>query len=463
LNLSGTRVTDAGLARLGTLPRLVRLNMSNTPEIVHGCEHIARWSELTELTVSDNAWLTDEQTALLKSNRRLAAVDFSNTRVTDETVTNLKGLPELKRWLLVGCRGITDRSLTDLRQQSLLQSINVDGTSITWKSWNLCRDERPDVFTQSDPLVFADFAELRAATDRSFWGSISLEGDVSPEALIQLSQLPGIRQLSVHSRQLTDDILIACLERSPELVLLDVEGAPITGRSLAVLSEKCPRVRFLQISHSGVVGRDVSTIAHLSELRSLGMKGLSLVGADLSALMPATHLEFLDLDGSTIGDAELASLNATNLAHLILRGTHVENDGLLTLAGHESLESLDLRDTAITHMGFAGIAAFPRLRSLSVGPGFDDNCTRALQGATLEHIGIVDPALSADGIAALELLPELTSLTLVGTVSSDVLLATAKLSRLRYLIVDRSEANEAIVPTLHSMRPDLQVAFPHQP
>jgi len=95
LGLADTRVTDAGLAHLAGLATLPSLGLGGTRISDTGLAQLSRMTRLQELSLADTA-ITDAGLAHLERLASLRTLNLSRTRITD------KGLAHLERLARVG-------------------------------------------------------------------------------------------------------------------------------------------------------------------------------------------------------------------------------------------------------------------------------------------------------------------------------------------------------------------------
>lgn len=105
LNLSGTRITDAGLVHVRELTQLQDLWLSHTQ-------------------------ITDAGLANIEGMTRLEMLALSHTRITDAGLVYLKGMTELW-WLRLSGTPLTDAGLAHLRGLTRLETLDLEGTQIT--------------------------------------------------------------------------------------------------------------------------------------------------------------------------------------------------------------------------------------------------------------------------------------------------------------------------------------------
>lgn len=101
INLSSTKVTDAGLANLEGLYELRALDLSGAKITDAGLEHLKRLAQLQWIDLSDTM-VTDAGLVHLKKLAALEWLDLRNTNVTEEGAKILqRALPkcEIEHWI----------------------------------------------------------------------------------------------------------------------------------------------------------------------------------------------------------------------------------------------------------------------------------------------------------------------------------------------------------------------------
>ena len=112
LSLSGTTVTPAGLSALAPLPKLARLYLANTSVGGEGLRQIGELTGLTHLSLL-GVPLTDDDLAPLKRLAQLEWLDVSGTSLTDGA------LPHLSRFSRLREINLTGTSLSDAGREEL--------------------------------------------------------------------------------------------------------------------------------------------------------------------------------------------------------------------------------------------------------------------------------------------------------------------------------------------------------
>lgn len=114
--IGGTRVTDAGLAKLTALKQLRRLDISGAPITPSGIKRLESLQNLERLSIWNCELLDDTIAPTLAGLPNLRTVDLSYTSVGDATIQQLTRLTKLKEVYLTDTR-VTAASADSLRSK----------------------------------------------------------------------------------------------------------------------------------------------------------------------------------------------------------------------------------------------------------------------------------------------------------------------------------------------------------
>jgi len=89
LDLSRTKITDAGLKEAAKLQKLERLGLTDTKITDEGLKEVAKLQKLTMLWLNDTK-ITDEGLKEVVKLQKLTFLDLADTKITDEGVAELK-------------------------------------------------------------------------------------------------------------------------------------------------------------------------------------------------------------------------------------------------------------------------------------------------------------------------------------------------------------------------------------
>jgi internalin A len=112
----GTRVTDLGVAKLASLKRLRRLNLSGSSITSVGLKSLSALPSLERLSLWNAKGLNDSAGAVLRTFHSLAALDLSSTPVGDGVLRELATLPRLRNLYLTDTR-VTAAGLAELHRR----------------------------------------------------------------------------------------------------------------------------------------------------------------------------------------------------------------------------------------------------------------------------------------------------------------------------------------------------------
>ena len=129
VSLSGTQVTDAGLAHLQGLTRLRWLDLSGTRVTDVGLAQLHGLTGLQELNL-DSTQITDAGLAHLQGLMGLRWLDLSGTQVTDVGMSHLQGLASLRR-LSFSSTQVTDIGLAHLQVLTRLEWLWLKHSQVT--------------------------------------------------------------------------------------------------------------------------------------------------------------------------------------------------------------------------------------------------------------------------------------------------------------------------------------------
>jgi len=163
LNLTNNQVTDNGLAAIHNLVEVESLTLANTQ--VRGASLLkAKFlGNLRRINVDGSPFSQGFQA--LKSATNLETIDVANTAATDEHLKFLGSHKQLREIRISGNPGITDRGLSFLEGNPLLESLDIRGTSISGAGlkWLKGAKKLKALHTQETRVDPATVAALRKA------------------------------------------------------------------------------------------------------------------------------------------------------------------------------------------------------------------------------------------------------------------------------------------------------------
>ncbi len=130
LYLRGTRITDAGLAHLGSLKDLNAVDVRNTGVTDEGVKLLGRFTSLIGLYLGGTR-VTDAGLVHIEKLAKLKHLQVPNSAVTDAGMTSIAKLTSLERLDLDELPGLTDAGLARLANLKSLKELSVVGTKVT--------------------------------------------------------------------------------------------------------------------------------------------------------------------------------------------------------------------------------------------------------------------------------------------------------------------------------------------
>jgi len=124
LDITGGKITKAGLVHLRQLPDLQRLYINDLPISSNALENVAEMTKLDVLSLR-NTKIGDEGMAHLRKLKALTVLNLSKTKITNNTLKQIRGLKRLDT-LVLADTAVTGDGFTDLQFLKNLRTLNVD-------------------------------------------------------------------------------------------------------------------------------------------------------------------------------------------------------------------------------------------------------------------------------------------------------------------------------------------------
>jgi len=138
VDLTSTWVTDDDLAKLATLSELRKLNLSYTRITDLGLEHLRPLRNVTYLNCYYCEYVTDGGIAFLKQWVNLEYLNVRGTEVTSRAFELLANMKKLKT-LDVGCSRVNDDGFDALASLDTLEELHIGGDKMTGRALPLLR------------------------------------------------------------------------------------------------------------------------------------------------------------------------------------------------------------------------------------------------------------------------------------------------------------------------------------
>jgi Leucine-rich repeat (LRR) protein len=326
--LTGTRVSDSGLAHLAGLHELVALSLDFAQPAAN----------------SGVGVITDGGLANLAPLSNLRWLHMSGVAISERGFGYLSGLVNLRFLSVTDAGQLNAQSLVHLGALRQLRTLSLKAAF-------------------DGPLPFNQLNELR---------SVDLSDASGPKdvAVENLEALVHLRSLNLSRARVTDEGL-AHLKGLAELRTLRLEGAPITDAGLAQLAG-LSSLRSLSLKRTAVTDEGLAHLRGLSGLRHLNLSGTGITEHGLVHLRGLRELRSLDLSSTRVGALKVLG-HLPELRSVNLSTTHIRNEDLIYLSRLAHLRMIDVRWTDATFEGLKVLHKTRSLRDLFVGQIYDQN------------------------------------------------------------------------------------------
>lgn len=399
LDLSGSReLTDRGLAFLGRMPQLQRLNLSGYPGGALTDRALVVLRDLPSLRSFDMNWqrgISDAGAANLEWCQQLEHVDLMGSPTGDGAIKALQGKPNLKRFSTG--RLVTDDGLRLLHNFPMLKEWHgasiVSGASGT-DATRLLID---GPFTNQG---LAGLAGLEGVFELDlFWHTTG----ITPDGLAALVGLPNLGALGADGA-LSDNVAMRHFASLPRLRRLRAQGAVATDEGFEALSRSSTLEFFWGRECPNLASRGFVALSKMPALRGLGVSCKNVDDDALStlprfpSLRELTPIDVKDDGFAHIGrceqlerltcmycrdttDAATAHVARLRLKYYYAGLTQITDRSLEILGAMTSLEQIELYEcTGVTDAGLVFLAGLPHLREVHLDslPGVTFAGTRIL-------------------------------------------------------------------------------------
>jgi len=426
LNLHKTNVTDADLVALDGLSKLENLYLTDTGVTDAAFKSISAHAELrtlalngTKVTANGVEGLKD---ALPKIKitwdppdidreiaRKLLAAGAALTLTLDGAnnaiaVAKAADLPEprfhIKGASFANVPAIDDSALADVRQLTQLQTLNLEGTSITAVGLDRLSTVASLKTIDLGSLQVADGAveALKAALPNA---EIRWNPNNERQTAEWVIQQKGVVSVISPDGEQVNKINDAAKLPAGRFQLREarLDGTAVTDADLKRF-KGLTRLEVLGLMNTAVTNAGIVEIVSCTGLRDLWLSDTKVTEAALPTLNKFASLRSLLLAGLPITDRGLEQLKLTQLTHLSLAKTPITDDALTQLSGLQALTWLALSGTNLTD---AGLPALKRLTTLSElyvdGTKLTDAGLEEL-GATLPKCKLLGNPLDRQRLAA---------------------------------------------------------------
>ncbi len=332
LRIQGAQITDAGLVHVSSMTQLEYLDLWHTPVTDAGLVHLVPLRNLKRLNIRvpcpdpHNPPFTAKGMAQLAEMRSLERLDLPNFAMTDECLAHVCKLENLE-YLWIGCSTgspITDAGLKHLAKLGRLERLSIGGTGITDEGMSdiagltnlkgLLLSGAPGVTndglaklgalkslqTLSLPsrseVTLSGLNHLNALSDLRYLKASSIEPPGYGEGTLDLSGLTRLEQLSLPPVRDQD---LACLAGLEGLKWLQMGGSlnAISDTGMGYLRGLRSLER-LSIGGNRITDKGLACLAGLKNLNFVQIKG-NFSDRGLRHLEGLGGLGFVRIDSGT--------------------------------------------------------------------------------------------------------------------------------------------------------------------
>lgn len=304
LALENTKIDDAALADLASLPHLRSLNLRRSVNLTDAAlETLTRFPKLEQLYLHDNGFSAD-------------------------ALAQLASLPNLRLLDLRGCPGVGAEVLNKLCRLPRLSDLRLRGYTIDDACMVAVANCRHlSAFTLEEAAVtgegLARLADLPLSS-LTLYKCFSIRED----DLAVLATLPSLTRLTLRDMPLRGDFLrhLSGASQLTELRLYQT----MVGDNIAESLRNLKSLRRLDLSKTLIGDSGLAAAAELPALRELLLAETMVTDQGVSALSQLPELEVLDLSGNIgVSDRAIAALQAMpKLRAVFPDGTSITREGL---------------------------------------------------------------------------------------------------------------------------------------
>ncbi|KAL6556440.1 hypothetical protein OROGR_005728 [Orobanche gracilis] len=368
-----SKITDAGIRHLLSVPALEKLYISETNVTAEGVMMLASLNNLFVLDLGGLP-ITDLALSSLQSLKKLQHLDLWGSEVSNEgalllkmfpslallnlawtNVTNLPNLPSLACLNMSNC---TIHSLFDGEGQKVsLEKVILSGAAVT----NICEAfkyvETSQLYSldisNSSIQSFGFLCSMKAVIHLNLSDTEMADNSVEHIAYIGAN----LRYLNLCNTKVSSEGIGEIAGYVPNLETLLLSGTPIDDKAVPYIS-MMPSLKVINLSRTyvkGLIHREGEGDDVIDEVPSF------------SALGSLSHLESLDLEKLHIKDAAISPLTKLGeLRHLYLRSVSLMDVSLHHISSSSKLMHLGVRDAVLTDGGLISFVPPPPLEVLDL-------------------------------------------------------------------------------------------------
>ncbi|KAL6549858.1 hypothetical protein OROMI_020346 [Orobanche minor] len=360
-----SKITDAGIRHLLSVPSLEKLCISETSVTAEGVMMLA---SLNNLFVLDLGGLpvTDSALSSLQALKKLQHLDLWGSEVSNEgalllkmfpslrllnlawtNVTNLPNLPSLACLNMSNC---TIHSLFAGGQKVSLEKVILSGAAVT----NICEAFK---YVETSRLYSLDISNS------------------SIQSFGFLCSMNAMIHLNLSDSEMTDNSVEHVAHIGANLRYLNLCNTKVSSEGIREISGYVPNLEMLLLSGTPIDDKAVPYISMMPSLKVINLSRTNVKGLihregegddvidevpSFTALGSLSHLESLDLEKLHIKDAAIPPLTKLGeLRHLYLRSVSLTDVSLHHMSSSSKLMHLGVRDAVLTDGGLISFVPPP--------------------------------------------------------------------------------------------------------
>lgn len=181
LQLSGSKITNAGLKQLCLIPNLLFLNLSNTSIDGEGLQYLSILKKLSDLNL-DNTNIEPDSLNHLSAVKPLRSLSMQGASINDAHVRQISNVTQIE-FLMLNDSQVTDQGLIPLTKMENLKKLFMSNTNIT--------DAGVAHFIHSENLLKLDLSNTL----------------ITDQVINSLLKFPQLKVLNLSEGQLSDDAI----------------------------------------------------------------------------------------------------------------------------------------------------------------------------------------------------------------------------------------------------------------
>ncbi|XP_027191680.1 uncharacterized protein [Cicer arietinum] len=339
-----TKVNDAGINHILSVPNLEKLRISKTSVTANGVMLLA---SLKNLSLLDLGGLPVDDAALasLQVLKNLQHIELWDSKISNEGAAVLNTFPKLTHL------NLDWTSVSKLPNLSSLECLNMSNCTID----SILRDDKAPltklIFSGS---TFLNEGETLLYANTNFLSFLDL-AHTGLDKFFFLSKMKVIEHLNLSSCMMGDDSveMVACI--GGKLKSLNLSGTWISSAGLGILAGHVPNLEILSVSQTSVDDTAFSFISMMPSLKVVDLSNTNIKGF--------LHQGRTDLDSlSLTALQDLKQLERLNLEH-----TQVIDEALFPLSRFQELRYLSLKSPSLADISLYHLSSVPKLTKLSIG------------------------------------------------------------------------------------------------